>query len=125
MSKISELFQSADWKNEKHVPVITAPESVGKDELFDVEVRVGKEIGHPNTLEHHISWIKLYYLAEGSKQAIELTDGKFVAHGEGDSFTEPQIKTSIKLNKSGKLISTSYCNIHGLWTSEVDIKVGE
>ncbi len=123
MSKITELFQTADWKNEKHVPVITAPETVKKEEEFEVEVAVGKEIAHPNTMEHHIVWIKLYYLANDSKQAVELGEYRFAAHGEGDAFTEPKITTKVKLTNGGKLISTSYCNIHGLWTSEVDINV--
>lgn len=123
MSKITELFQTADWKNEKHVPAITAPEKVKSEELFNVEVSVGKEIAHPNTMEHHIAWIKLYYLAKDSDKAVEIADARFTAHGEGNAYTEPTLNASVKLNKCGKLIATSYCNIHGLWTSEVDITV--
>jgi desulfoferrodoxin (superoxide reductase-like protein) len=49
MSKIGEQFQSADWKAEKHVPVIDCPDVVKADETFDVKVAVGKEVAHPNT----------------------------------------------------------------------------
>lgn len=120
---IGELYQSADWKGEKHVPAIDAPASVKAGEEFEVSVQVGKEIEHPNTLEHHIVWIKLYYLPEGAKLPVEIGDYNFSAHGEGEAFTSPKVATKLKLTKGGKLISTSYCNIHGLWTSEVDIKV--
>lgn len=120
---IGELYQSADWKGEKHVPAIDAPELVKAGEKFEVKVQVGKEIEHPNLFEHHIAWIKLYYLPEGSKLPIEIGNYDFSAHGETNTFTSSKVVTELKLEKSGKLISTSYCNIHGLWTSEVDIKV--
>ena len=32
---------------------------------FTVTVSVGKEIPHPNTTEHHIRWIKLFFKGEG------------------------------------------------------------
>ena len=42
MAKICEVFQEADWKSEKHVPVIEAPETVRKDEPMNIKVIVGK-----------------------------------------------------------------------------------
>jgi hypothetical protein len=48
MAEFKELFQSADWKQEKHVPVIEVPEKLKKGEFFDVKVAVGKEVAHPN-----------------------------------------------------------------------------
>lgn len=30
MKKIADVLRSGDWKNEKHVPIITAPKSVKK-----------------------------------------------------------------------------------------------
>lgn len=59
MAKIGELQEQADWKTEKHVPAIDCPDSVEKDQVFEVEVGVGKEVSHPNTTEHHIRWLKL------------------------------------------------------------------
>jgi superoxide reductase len=70
--KIADLVQSADWKTEKHVPVIEAPESVKAGEKFIVQVSVGKEIAHPNTTEHHIRGIRLYFKPEGGKFAYLL-----------------------------------------------------
>jgi superoxide reductase len=49
LKKIGELVQEADWKAEKHVPVIECADAVKADELFEVKVTIGKEITHPNT----------------------------------------------------------------------------
>lgn len=119
---ISALIKSADWKNEKHVPAITAPETAKAGEAIEVEVAVGKEIPHPNTLEHHIAWAALYFVAEGSPLPVELARAEFAAHG-GDVFTAPVLKATVSLAKSGTLHAVSYCNIHGLWESERKIEV--
>lgn len=123
MSILGGTIQTGDWKGEKHVPVIEAPASAQAGEVFEVKYFVGKEIAHPNTLEHHISWIKLFFVPEGGKP-VELADSHFSAHGELDSFDEPCSLAKIKLQKSGKLVALSYCNIHGLWENSVDIKIG-
>jgi superoxide reductase len=51
MKAFGELFQTADWKTEKHVPVIECQDRVKAGELFPVKVTLGKEIAHPNTTE--------------------------------------------------------------------------
>lgn len=55
MTDFKGLFKEADWKKEKHVPVIESPDKVKKGEFFEVKVSLGKEIAHPNTTEHHIA----------------------------------------------------------------------
>jgi superoxide reductase len=65
--RLGDRIQEADWKKEKHVPVIEVPDQVKVDEVFEVKVSLGKEIAHPNTTEHHISWISLYFHPEGEK----------------------------------------------------------
>ncbi len=99
---IGEYVKSADWKSEKHVPVIEIPDSV----------KPGKEISHPNTIEHHIKWFDLYVMYD---------DGQFLTHLGHIEFTpvttQPTAVFNVKLEKSGSLIATSYCNIHGLWES--------
>lgn len=126
----ADLFQSADWKAEKHVPVIEGPETVRKGEVVAFQVTVGKEIPHPNTTEHHIRWIALYFAPEGEKFPYELGKMEFTAHGEsvaganqGPAYTQPQATFVVKLDRSGVLYATSYCNIHGLWSSEKSITV--
>lgn len=54
MKPFGELFQTADWKMEKHVPVIECTDKVKGGKFFPVKVTLGKEIAHPNTTEHHI-----------------------------------------------------------------------
>lgn len=119
---ISNYVKSGDFKAEKHVPVIKVPASIKADEAFEVSLGVGEEIAHPNTLEHHIAWFKLFYVQEGSSIPVELVSNDFKAHGELDSYSAYEFKAKVKLAKSGKLIALSYCNIHGLWESEVDVK---
>lgn len=118
---IANYFKSGDWKSEKHVPVITLPNVAVAGEFFDVKVSIGDAIAHPNTLEHHIGWIKLFYVAEGSSILVEVADSKFPAHGELDSFTDSSLTTRVKFAKPGKFVAVSYCNIHGLWESEVEL----
>ncbi|WP_053957668.1 class II SORL domain-containing protein [Inediibacterium massiliense] len=123
MSEFKQMIQSGDWKGEKHVPIIHAPEKIKADELVEIKVSIGDAIKHPNTLEHHISWFKLFYLPEGGKFPIELGTFEFRAHGEGESFTEPCVHTCVKLKTSGNLYALSYCNLHGLWESSQKIIV--
>ena len=129
MSKIGEQYQSADWKAEKHVPVIDAPDSVKADNTFTVTVSVGKEIAHPNTTEHHISWVQLFFKPAGGKFTHQVGIFEFSAHGEspeganaGPVFTHHSVTASLKIKKSGTLFATSLCNIHGLWESSKEIK---
>ena len=119
---ISNFIKSGDWKSEKHVPAISIPENLAADEFFEVKLSVGEEIAHPNTLEHHIAWYKLFYLQEGSQVIVEFASNNFVAHGELDNYSDYSFTTRIKLPKPGKLIALSYCNIHGLWENELDIR---
>jgi superoxide reductase len=123
MSTLGNYLQTGDWKGEKHVPVIHAPDKVKAGEGFELKLSIGDAIKHPNTLEHHIAWMKVFYLADGSKFPLELANFDFRAHGEFDAFTEPEGTAFVKLNKSGKLLAMSYCNIHGLWENSKDIIV--
>ena len=116
---IGKLIKSADWKNEKHVPVIAAPAAVKAGEAFEVEVAVGKEIPHPNTVEHHIAWAALYFVAEGAPLPVELARATFAAHG--GVAVAPARKATVALPKSGTLYAVSYCNLHGLWESAKEI----
>lgn len=130
MSKLSEHIKSADWKTEKHVPVIEAPDTVKANETFEVRLTLGKEIAHPNTTEHHIRWITLYYYPEGEGAPFEVGHFEFNAHGEsgkgpnqGPVYCNHTVVASMKISKSGFLHAMSYCNIHGVWESTKPITV--
>ncbi len=123
---LDNLIKTADFKSEKHVPVMDIVNKEG--DFITVGVTVGKEIAHPNTTEHFINYISLFYVAEGESMARQAGKIEFTAHGEsaaganeGPLFTEAVGVFKIKATKPGKLIAVSYCNIHGLWQSEMNI----
>jgi len=122
---IGEHVGKADWKKEKHVPVIECPDKVKADEMFEVKVTVGKEIAHPNTTAHHIRWIALYFHPAGEKFSYQIARCEFGAHGEGAEgpdtssiYTHSSVTTWMKTKKPGTLYGVSLCNIHGLWENE-------
>ena len=129
MQKMGEIYQSADWKTEKHVPVIDAPKEVKAGEIFDVKVSIGKEVAHPNTTEHHIRWVQLFFQPEDDKFPYQVGNYEFSAHGEavkgpneGPVHTHHCVVASMKISKSGTLLAASSCNIHGLWENSQEIK---
>jgi len=130
MKEFGELFQTADWRTEKHVPVIDCPDRVKADQMFPVKATLGKEVAHPNTTAHHIRWISIYFHPEGEKFPYQIGHFEFSAHGESAQgpdtssvYTHHEASTSMKTSKSGVLYATALCNIHGLWRSEKEIKV--
>ncbi|MBU2598848.1 MAG: class II SORL domain-containing protein [Actinobacteria bacterium] len=129
MGEFKDLFKSADWKTEKHVPVIELPDRFRKGEVFNITISVGKEISHPNTTEHHISWIDVYFHPEEEKFPYQIGRFEFIAHGESVNgpntstiYTYPKITVGFKTEKPGKIYAFSYCNIHGLWRNSKDLE---
>jgi superoxide reductase len=130
MKEFGDLFKTAEWKTEKHVPVIDCPDQVKTGELFSVKVMVGKNIAHPNTTEHHIRWISVYFHPEGGDFTYQIGHFEFSAHGEsadgpnkGPVYTNPEVTASLTTSKSGHIYATALCNIHGLWKSTKQIIV--
>jgi superoxide reductase len=130
MTDLGERVQKADWKKEKHVPVIECPDEVKAGEFFEVKVSLGKAVAHPNTTEHHIRWISLYFHPEGAKFTYHVAKFDFAAHGEstegadkGPVYTHHEGSTSFKTTKPGTIHALAYCNIHGLWESSKELKV--
>ena len=130
MTKLSEKFQTADWKEEKHVPVIDAPEKAGKGDLIDVKVAVGKEVSHPNTTAHHIRWIDVYFLPEGDKFPYQIGKAEFCAHGASTDgpdtstvYTNHSAVLTFTTDKPGTILASSLCNIHGLWENSAELEV--
>lgn len=130
MAQINELFQAGDWQKEKHVPAIEAPDLFTKGGFSKISVSVGKEIPHPNVVEHHIRWITVYFLPEAEKFPYEIGRFEFSAHGEsakglntGSVFTHPEAAFSFKTDQPGSILAVAYCNIHGLWQNSKEIKI--
>ena len=91
---------------EKHVPDISLSQT---DIGTIVTIKVGKEVLHPTTKEHHIEWVQLFG---------ETQDGKFVQvatlnFGEGTALPHG----AVVINKADytSLTAVSYCNLHGVW----------
>jgi len=129
MGKLSQHIREADFKSEKHVPVLECPDRVKAGEWFEITASVGREIPHPNTTEHHIRWIALYFHPDGENQVFEIGRHEFNSHGEsvqganqGPVYTHSSVKTQVQIKKSGMLHALAYCNIHGLWESGCNIQ---
>lgn len=130
MASTKDLLQTADWKSEKHVPVIELSDKPKKGEFFNFTVSVGKSIAHPNTTEHHIAWINVYFLPKGEKFPYQIGNFEFSAHGgsvQGPNtstvYTNSKITCSLKTDKAGVIFAVSYCNIHGLWESAFELNL--
>ena len=105
-SALTELEQ-------KHAPVIDAPQTVKRDEVFTVTIEVGKLRAHPNEPAHFIEWIE-FYCGDTFLFRVSLSG----------SLSQPTISIPIKLTHAhGPLKARAKCNIHGLWESVKDIKV--
>ncbi|MFP4499133.1 MAG: desulfoferrodoxin family protein [Vulcanimicrobiota bacterium] len=129
-SKLGDHIQTDNWKDEKHVPVIDCSDKVESGKMFDVSVTLGKEIAHPNTTEHHIQWLALYFLPDGEKNLYTICKFDCNAHGastkgpdEGPVHTNHSFTTKMKTTRKGTLFSMAYCNIHGLWQYSRDIEL--
>jgi len=123
-------IQKADWQKEKHVPAIECPDKAKAGETFEVKVSVGKEIAHPNTTEHHIRWVDLYFHPHGDKFPFHVGHFEFNAHGEstegpnkGPVYTSHSVAAFMKTSKPGALHALALCNIHGLWENSRELQV--
>ena len=130
MAELKDLYQSADWKKEKHAPVIEAPDAVKKGTAVSITVSVGREIPHPNTTAHHIRWIEVYFQPEGGKFPLQVGRFDFSAHGESPDgpdtstvYTSPSVHCTFHTEKPGTILASSYCNIHGLWAGSRPLAV--
>lgn len=109
------------------MPVIEAPGEVSAGQRLTVNVSVGKEIPHPNTVEHHIAWIKLIFIADGATFPVEVADYQFAARAHPEDHTAvqtfPSVAAEVEFGSSGTLVAVSYCNLHGLWESHSGLEV--
>ena len=112
--KLGELIKGgAQEGKEKHVPVIELINcsECGKNA---VKITVGKETAHPNTIEHHIKWIALFGVKNGSAVHVGTFD-------LGPSVGIPTVVAHVNLEDFSELIAVEYCNLHGLWESSLSL----
>ena len=112
--RLGELIKTgAQEGKEKHVPVIElsdCPECGGKV----VKVIVGKEVPHPNTVEHHIKWIALFGVKDGTAIHIATFD-------LGPTYGVPEVTAHVNTDGLSELVAVEYCNIHGLWEGSLKL----
>lgn len=96
--KMHELTaQTADAKNEKHVPVIDIDNG-------NVKVTVGSTL-HPMIEKHYIAWIYLETDKGGQFKYLKPND---------------QPIANFKIAEDEKVIAAyEYCTVHGLWVNEL------
>jgi len=111
-----EAAGEAISKVETHTPKIEVPDTVKAGEPVEVRIRVGP---HPNTVEHSIRWVEVYYYEEGRAFNPVLLARVMFAPG----YTEPDIVFKIAFKKSGVIYALEYCNLHGVWEGRKEIKV--
>lgn len=106
MNALSELEQ-------KHLPVISAPERIKRDEVFEVTIEVGRYKVHPNEPGHFIEWVELYS-GDTFLFRVNLTG----------SLSQPKVTIPVKLTHAhGPLKAWGKCNLHGLWEGTKAIEV--
>jgi superoxide reductase len=95
-AKMEELIpNTVDASNEKHVPVVTAIDQ------HTLSVKVGSQ-EHPMLPEHHIAFIY-----------VETTDGGIRVDLKDCPSAE------IKLDITKVVAVYEYCNLHGLWKTDL------
>lgn len=95
--KMSELVpNTTEAATEKHLPVVQVSGNI-------VTVSVGS-VEHPSTPEHYIAWVYLETAQGGQRKAIV----------PGDKPT-----VSFALQDDELIAVYAYCNLHGLWKTEV------
>ncbi len=110
----TDIEQATDLEK-KHLPIISAPESVKKGEHFEVTVEVGRLLQHPNEPGHFIQFIELY---AGDTYPARMD---FTA-----KTTCPNMKVCVSLDHAhGKLRAFARCNLHGTWENDIDIELTE
>ena len=95
--KMSELVpNTTEGATEKHLPVVEMDGNI-------VKVSVGS-VEHPSTEEHYIAWVYLETAHGGQRKAIKPGD-------------KPEV--SFALQDDELIAFYAYCNLHGLWKTEI------
>ena len=104
----TEVIKYAD----KHSPVIICNTEAQRNKPFKVKVKIGNNVKHPNTTEHHFEYVQLWSLETllGETRLVQSSFGNDPVHIECEFIIFPKV--------SLRLTALAYCNKHGLWCSE-------
>jgi len=100
---------------EKHIPSIELIKGQGKMGKDLVEIVVGREAPHPNTVDHYIVWIQAF----GAKKDGHVLDlGREVFKPD---IGRPVYAFEIDSSEFKHLFSFSYCTLHGVWEQHLEL----
>ncbi|MCK4418075.1 MAG: desulfoferrodoxin [Candidatus Latescibacteria bacterium] len=115
--QFADILKSTEAEGkEKHVPMIEVGKGRGRESVDVVRVVVGKDVPHPNTVEHHIAWIELYGVKKNG-QVVDLGRAAFAP-----TFTNPNVRFQVPVGEFKAFCALAYCNIHGLWQNSVSVE---
>lgn len=111
--KDEKFLRVKDAKNpnvleQKHVPLVVAPQKVPNGEWFVVTVKVGYMRQHPTSNKHWITSIRL------AANGVDIAKTDYPVGGAA----APEATFRIKLNVDTQLEAIEHCNLHGTWISE-------
>ena len=96
--------------------ILKGKEDEGKEKHLPFIEIVGKDVKHPNTVEHHIAWIELY----GVKKS-----GEVIAIGRTEfspTYAEPNTRFQVNIEEFKAFCALAYCNLHGVWQNCIEIE---
>lgn len=118
---IDDIFRKSDGSPESHIPIIDVSENPRKGQSIRITVSVGRKAPHPNSIEHHIRWIDLFFLPIDDKCLFQIGRFYFTSFeemerrcGGGTVHFPCEVTCTIRTETSGTIYASSYCNIHGL-----------
>jgi superoxide reductase len=108
--RIGDVMKTAGAEGkEKHVPFIEVGKGKGEAGADVVHIVVGKEVPHPNTVEHHIVWVQLFGVKKDTGQVIDLGRCDF-----GPGYTSPNVRFQVPVSQFKAFCAVSYCHVHGV-----------
>jgi superoxide reductase len=114
--KFGDILKSQEAEGkEKHIPFIEIGKGKGEGGSDIVHVVVGKETPHPNTVEHHITWIELFGVKKDG-QVIDLGRARFEP-----IYNNPNIRFQVPVSEFKSFCALAYCNIHGVWENCIEV----
>jgi superoxide reductase len=118
------------FRQNKHLPVIQAPDRVKKGKYFNFKVVVNKETPLPERELPQRFWFTVYFLPRESGTPYQVVQPLFSAQKEAwktkDSFENPvlyQASFKFKTEKAGTIYAAAYCPLHGLSQSGSPIEI--
>jgi len=115
--KFADVLKGAEAEGkEKHVPIIEIDKGRGREDVDIVRVVVGKDVPHPNTVEHHIAWIELYGVKKRG-QVVDLGRAAFAP-----TYTNPNARFQVDIGEFKAFCALAYCNIHGVWQNCIEVE---